>query len=60
MLDVGCGHGALSAEVLAAFPRARVVCHDFSDPMLEVEKAKLRDHGPSARVVDLMEEASPR
>jgi tRNA (cmo5U34)-methyltransferase len=34
VLDLGAGAGALSQEVLSAYPRARVVCQDFSEVML--------------------------
>ncbi|MBI4332414.1 MAG: class I SAM-dependent methyltransferase [Chloroflexi bacterium] len=34
VLDVGAGDGALSRDVLSVYPRAEVVCQDFSDVML--------------------------
>lgn len=34
VLDIGAGHGALAREVLELFPKAVVVCHDHSEPML--------------------------
>lgn len=35
VLDVAGGYGAVSAAVLAAFPKARVTLHDYSEVMLE-------------------------
>lgn len=34
VLDVGCGYGFLTRIVLETFPSARVVLHDYSEPML--------------------------
>ena len=34
VLDVGAGYGAVSQAVLETFPKAHVVLHDFSAPML--------------------------
>ncbi len=34
VLDLGTGAGALSLEVLGAYPKAQLVCHDFSETML--------------------------
>jgi SAM-dependent methyltransferase len=41
VLDVGTGPGVLAAAVLRAVPGSRVVCHDFSTPMLERARADL-------------------
>jgi tRNA (cmo5U34)-methyltransferase len=35
LLDLGAGGGALSQEILSAFPKARIVCQDFSEVMLD-------------------------
>jgi ubiquinone/menaquinone biosynthesis C-methylase UbiE len=35
VLDVGGGYGAVSREVLHAFPRARVTLHDYSRVMFD-------------------------
>jgi len=35
VLDVAGGYGAVTAAVFAAFPRARVTLHDYSEVMLE-------------------------
>jgi tRNA (cmo5U34)-methyltransferase len=41
VLDLGAGSGALSQEILANFPKAQIVCQDFSDIMLDVAKQQL-------------------
>ena len=41
VLDVGAGYGALSAQVLERFPRAQLVCHDFSEPMFTHARERL-------------------
>lgn len=41
VLDVGAGYGALSAQVLEYFPRAQVVCQDFSEPMFAHARQQL-------------------
>jgi tRNA (cmo5U34)-methyltransferase len=41
VLDVGCGYGALSAQVLDLFPQAVVVCQDFSEPMFAHARERL-------------------
>ena len=43
-LDVGAGYGALSERVLARFPRATLVCQDFSDPMFAHARERLAGH----------------
>jgi tRNA (cmo5U34)-methyltransferase len=35
MLDLGAGGGALSQEILLFFPKAHIVCQDFSEVMLD-------------------------
>ena len=41
VLDVGTGAGALSMEVLGAYPKAQLVCHDFSETMLAHARQQL-------------------
>jgi len=41
VLDVGAGYGALSAQVLERFPRAQLVCQDFSEPMFAQARKRL-------------------
>ena len=43
VLDVGAGYGELSLCVLTKFPKAQVVCHDFSEPMLEYARTRLTE-----------------
>ena len=41
MLDVGAGYGAASRAVLETFPKAHVLLHDFSAPMLQHARQRL-------------------
>ena len=41
VLDVGAGYGALSTQVLERFPRAQLVCQDFSEPMFSHARERL-------------------
>uniref|UniRef100_UPI000B7CC750 class I SAM-dependent methyltransferase n=1 Tax=Candidatus Entotheonella palauensis TaxID=93172 RepID=UPI000B7CC750 len=41
VLDVGAGYGALSAQVLDRFPKAELVCQDFSEPMFGQARERL-------------------
>jgi tRNA (cmo5U34)-methyltransferase len=43
-LDLGCGDGILGATVLGAYPSARGVLADFSEPMLEQAREQLKDY----------------
>lgn len=43
-LDLGSGDGILSAAILDNFPDAQAVLLDFSEPMIEKAKNKLRDY----------------
>ena len=47
VLDVGGGWGPVTSVVIEAFPRARVVLHDFSEPMLEEARTRLTAHNDS-------------
>jgi len=44
VLDVGGGYGLFTREALDAFPRATVVLHDFSEPMLTRAREYLDPH----------------
>lgn len=44
VLDIGTGNGALSLDILNAYPEARLVCHDFSKTMLERARERLGEH----------------
>ena len=56
VLDVGAGYGLLSELVLARFPRAGVVCQDFSEPMFLHARSRLASdaHRVDFVVGDLM------
>lgn len=41
VLDIGTGDGALSLEVLGVYPKAQLVCHDFSETMLSRARQRL-------------------
>ncbi|WP_308575422.1 class I SAM-dependent methyltransferase [uncultured Methanosphaera sp.] len=41
ILDLGCGTGNISLQVLERFPDAKITCLDISDKMIEVAKEKL-------------------
>ena len=51
VLDVGAGYGAVTEEVLKAFPRARVTLQDYSQPMLTAAKRRLAGHAAQLRYV---------
>jgi ubiquinone/menaquinone biosynthesis C-methylase UbiE len=44
-LDLGCGHGDVSAEILARLPAASVTLLDFSAEMLARARARFGDNG---------------
>jgi tRNA (cmo5U34)-methyltransferase len=41
VIDLGSGTGTVALNVLKRFPRARVTCVDFAEPMIEASKIKL-------------------
>lgn len=41
VLDIGTGNGSLGLEVLHVYPKAQLVCHDFSEVMLNRAKQQL-------------------
>jgi ubiquinone/menaquinone biosynthesis C-methylase UbiE len=51
VLDVGGGYGVVSEEVLAAFPHARIVLQDYSEPMLAAARERLSAFGARADYV---------
>jgi ubiquinone/menaquinone biosynthesis C-methylase UbiE len=62
VLDVGAGYGAVTEEVLKAFPRARVTLQDYSQPMLGAARRRLAGHAAQLRYVtaDLTDPEWPR
>ena len=44
---IGGGYGAVTAVVLDVYPRARVVLHDFSEPMLDAARERLANYSDS-------------
>jgi tRNA (cmo5U34)-methyltransferase len=45
VLDIGCGPGLVAARVLDAFPQARAVGLDVSEPMREVAGERMASYG---------------
>jgi len=56
VLDIGGGWGPVTSVVLATFPKARVVLHDFSEAMLDAARKRLSNYSDSVSYVhsDLM------
>ncbi len=59
LLDVGCGTGALSREVLDAAPRSEIVGIDPSEPFIEHARAKIADPRITFEVGDALELSYP-
>jgi tRNA (cmo5U34)-methyltransferase len=51
VLDLGVGSGLVAEAVLDALPEASLVGVDFSDPMLELARARLDRFGPRVRLL---------
>ncbi|MBI3931759.1 MAG: class I SAM-dependent methyltransferase [Chloroflexi bacterium] len=51
VLDIGTGDGALSLELLGVYPKAELVCHDFSETMLERARQRLASLSAAVRFV---------
>jgi len=62
VLDVGAGYGAVSEEVLQAFPAARVTLQDYSQPMLDRARQHLAGRSDQLGFVlcDLVDLSWPR
>ena len=62
VLDIGAGYGAVTEEVLAAFPAARVTLQDYSGPMLDHARRRLAQQADRLRwvVCDLTDPAWPQ
>ncbi len=48
ILDLGGGSGLVADQILERFPQAKVVCADFSEPMLERARERLERFGDRA------------
>lgn len=55
ILDIGCGTGNTSAELLTLIPEARMTCLDGSEGMLSAAKGKLAPTVPDFHCLDLTE-----
>lgn len=51
VLDIGAGYGAVTEELLAVFPNARVTLQDYSLPMLDEAKRRLAARAGQLRYV---------
>src|SRR5947207_9472660 len=62
VLDVGGGYGAVTEEVLKAFPKGRVTLQDYSQPMLDAARQRLAGKAAQLRyaTADLTDPAWPR
>jgi SAM-dependent methyltransferase len=62
VLDIGAGYGAVTEEVLQAFPAARVTLQDYSRPMLDHARQRLADRSDQLRYVvcDLVDPSWPK
>jgi hypothetical protein len=58
VLDVGCGTGRLTADLLARLPRGKAVGVDLSSNMLGTARANLRTTAGTARVAFVLAHAS--
>jgi SAM-dependent methyltransferase len=61
VLDVGAGYGAVSEEILQAFPAARVTLQDYSRPMLDRARQRLGSRPDQLRYIlcDLVDPSWP-
>lgn len=50
ILDVGCGPGDIAIEIASAFPRAKIVGMDLSEPMLKIAQSAAERAGVPDRV----------
>ena len=49
-LEVGCGSGAMAAEVLKRYPHVRLTATDFDDSMVDTARRRLSEFGSRAEV----------
>jgi ubiquinone/menaquinone biosynthesis C-methylase UbiE len=50
VLEIGCGSGAMAAEVLHGFPNVRLTATDYDESMVQVAERRLSEFGPRAIV----------
>src|SRR4051794_2093874 len=50
VLEIGCGSGAMAAEVLHRFPDVRLTATDYDDGMVSAAADRLASFGPRAHV----------
>lgn len=50
VLEIGCGSGAMAAEILRRCPDVRMTATDFDDAMVDVARRRLRAFGDRASV----------
>jgi len=50
VLEIGCGSGAMAAEILRRHPDVRLTATDFDESMVEVARRRLAPFGPRAEV----------
>ena len=50
VLEIGCGSGAMAAEILRRFPDVRLTATDYDQSMVDVAAERLAPFGPRAEV----------
>jgi ubiquinone/menaquinone biosynthesis C-methylase UbiE len=50
VLEIGCGSGAMAAEILRRFPGVRLTATDYDESMVEVAGRRLASFGPRVEV----------
>jgi ubiquinone/menaquinone biosynthesis C-methylase UbiE len=50
VLEIGCGSGAMAAEMLRRFPDVRLTATDYDESMVTVARRRLAPFGPRAHV----------
>jgi tRNA (cmo5U34)-methyltransferase len=53
ILDIGCGHGDVTAEILNLEPQASMYMIDFSDEMIKLSKERFKDNNFNILQYDL-------
>jgi ubiquinone/menaquinone biosynthesis C-methylase UbiE len=50
VLEIGCGSGAMAAEVLRGFPDVHLTATDYDESMVKVAERRLSEFGPRTEV----------